>query len=137
MLFAQIETATELARQAGAESGWIAMALVVFVTAALGLFAYMVRGDRIELREINRFVRTEMPDVIDGNTIVVARFIEVMKTRPCIHDSDFAKIQGGNGTRIDETELIELDGAAKKAVERVNRRVTRRAKNSEEESSHG
>jgi hypothetical protein len=135
MIFAQIETAAELAKQAGAESGWIAMALVIFVTSALGLFAYMVRGDRMELREINKFVRTEMPDVIDGNTIVVSRFIETLKHRPCLSDSDFSKIQGGNGTRIEDGELAELDGAAKKAVARVQRRAARREK--ADESSNG
>jgi hypothetical protein len=134
-LLAQIETASELARHAQAEGGWIAMALVVFVTSALGLFAYMVRGDRVELREINRFVRTEMPDVIDGNTIIVARFIDILRTRPCMHDSDFARIESGNGTRITDDEAADMDGAARKAIERVKRRQVKRIK--DDESSQG
>jgi thymidylate kinase len=136
-LLAQIETATELARHAQAEGGWIAMALVVLVTSALGLFAYMVRGDRVELREINRFVRTEMPDVIDGITVMLARFVAAERKCPAFRDSDLARIESGNGTRMSDAEIAELDVTAKKAVERMQKRQRRRESGDRDESSQG
>jgi hypothetical protein len=131
---AQVETAAELARQAGRDAGWTAMALVVLVTAALGLFAYMVRGDRMELREINKFIRTEMPDVIDANSIMMARFIAWEKKCPAMNEANLDHIQSGNGTKIDSDEFRELDATAQKAIARVKRRADRRAKNMEDSS---
>jgi len=135
MLLAQIETASEVARQAGREAGWTAMALVVLVTAALGLFAFLVRGDRMELREINKFIRTEMPDVIDSNSIMMARFIAWERKCPAMAAFNMENVQDGNGTKMDSDEFRELDATAQKAIARVKRRADRRVRN--DESSQG
>lgn len=112
------------------------MALVVLVTAALGLFAFLVRGDRMELREINKFIRTEMPDVIDANSIMMARFIAWERKCPAMSVVNLEQIQDGNGTKVDSDEFRELDATAQKAIARVKRRANRRAA-IQDESSHG
>lgn len=133
-----ISTGIDLATRAGTESGWMAVALVVIVTAALGLFAYFLRGDKSEARETQRFIRTEMADVIDGNTIVVGRLIATMRDRPCLHDSDLTRLEG-NGTHVSEKEVGDLDDVTKRAVVRVQRREQRRQRRSagDEEETPG
>lgn len=135
MLLAQIDHATEVVNHAITESGWAAGLLVLIVLAALGLFGFLIRGDRSELREINRFVRTEMPDVIDGNTLITARFIAVLHTRPCIHDSDVDKFEAIDSKTLREGEVNELDGVAKKAADRIKRRAARRVRVDEDSNT--
>lgn len=124
----------DLPAKAGAESGWIAMALVLMVMGALGLFAFFLRGDKAEARETQRFIRNEMADVIDGNTIVVGRFLAVMRERPCLHDSDLKRLEGGNGLNVGTDEEETLDAATKKAVARVKTRERRRQAARDEDS---
>ena len=129
----QIDTAGGVLNRAVTESGWIAGLLVLIVLAALTLFGVLVRGDRSELREINRFVRSEMPDVIDGNTVLIARFVAVLHDRPCLHDSDVEKrLNAVDPMKIPDDELADLGAAARKAAERIKRRAARREKDGED-----
>ena len=126
LLLAQADAVSgvaDVATRAGVESGWVAMFLVVIVLGALALFGLFLRGDKADARETQRFIRTEMAEVIDGNTIVIGRLIGAMRDRPCLHDSDLTKLEA---RVVDQAELQTLDEATQRAVARVKRRERRR-----------
>lgn len=125
------DSVVDVATRAGAEAGWIAMFLVVIVMGSLALFGYFLRGDKAEMRETQRFIRGEMADVIDGNTIVIGRLIGAMRDRPCLHDSDLQRLEHGT---IDPAESDTLDAATKKALARVQRRERRRSRPDDDET---
>lgn len=123
-----ITDSVDVVDRAVTEGGWLAGLLAVLVLGSLGLFGYFLRGDKAEARETQKFIRTEMANVIDGNTIVVGRLIGTLRDRPCLHDSDLTKLEAGNGSKMTDAELTELDVATRKAVDRVKRRERRRDK---------
>jgi hypothetical protein len=128
----QMDQATEVMRHAVTESGWMAGLLVLIVLAALALFGVMIRGDRSELRAINKFLRSEMLDAIDGNTIAFSRFASVLHGVPCLHKSDLDKIEDTDPRKMSDAEITELDVVSRKAVERIKRRADRRARAQED-----
>lgn len=134
-LLLQVDRASEVVGRAVAESGWIAGLLVLIVISSLALFGVFIKGDRFELREINKFVRSELPDVIDGNTVLISRFVSVLHGRPCLHDSDIDRLNGVDPRTLKDGEVAELDGVAKKAAERIKRRAARRARTDEDSST--
>ena len=97
--------------------------LVVLVMSTFAAFGYIIRQTVLDLRELQKFVRTELASVIDDNTVCLAKAAASFKRCPAF-DSDVDVIADGNGTKIEDTP--DLDATAKRAIQRRKERVVKK-----------
>ena len=136
MLAQAIPGVDEAIRAASATNRYEAVMLVVLIIGICSLFAYFLRGDKKEQQLTQRFIRNEMAQVIDANTIILGRFIHVLGDRPCVAtDSDLKRLTAGNGTKLTEAEASDYDDVTKKAIQRVKRRDRRKERGDDAEET--
>ena len=87
--------AYEVIQSANASAGWAAALLVMIVVAGFALFGVFIRMQNTDLRELNKFCRTEMSAIIDDNTTAFRGFTRIMEKNPCVKDSDMDRILSG------------------------------------------
>lgn len=121
-----MSNAAAIVQQAADHSGWEAALLVCIVLSGFGCFGYVIRQTILDLRELQKFVREGMADVIDDNTVCWARVGQILRHRPCLNDSDVDRISQGNGTKDDPEDTPDLDATAMRAIERRKSRQAKR-----------
>jgi hypothetical protein len=113
----------DLVRQAGQESGWMAAALCLVGAVAISGLIVMVRRLMVDQAETERFIRSEMSNVIDDNTLAFGKLGSILRKRPCLSDSDVDAITDGK----DDSDL-NLSETGKRVLARRAERVKQRQK---------
>lgn len=78
----------EVVKTAAAESGWVAALLVLLVLSGFGVLGYIVRQLWIDHRELQRFVRSELVDLVSKNTTAYSRLGDLLDDRPCLRNRE-------------------------------------------------
>ncbi len=78
----------EVVKTAATESGWVAALLVLLVLSGFGVLGYIVRQLWIDHRELQRFVRSELVDLVSKNTTAYSRLGDLLDERPCLRDRE-------------------------------------------------
>jgi hypothetical protein len=107
--------ADEAIKAAANGGDWAAVLLVVMVVGVCGLFGWMIRQLWLGQEETQKFIRGELANVIDDNTVGWSRAASVLAKRPCLLDED-ASLLAGNGTRDEDPS--GLDETARRAIKR-------------------
>lgn len=76
----------QIVQTAATESGWVAALLVLLVLSGFGVLGYIVRQLWIDHRELQRFVRSELVDLVAKNTTAYSRLGDLLHDRPCLQD---------------------------------------------------
>ena len=75
----------------------------------------MIRQLWIDQRETQKFIRGELANVIDDNTVGWSRAATIFTKRPCLLEEDAAAL-AGNGSRDEDSS--GLDETARRAIKR-------------------
>lgn len=78
----------EVVKTAAAESGWVAALLVLLVLAGFGVLGFIVRQLWTDHRDLQKFVRSELAELVTKNTTAYTRLGDLLDDRPCLRDRE-------------------------------------------------